>query len=56
MIDGKNLFDQPAENEWKTYDNIWKATTGQKNDYTAGCSLDYPISKNIITLYRNKIK
>ena len=24
MIDRQNLFDQPAENNWKTYDNIRK--------------------------------
>ena len=24
-----------------TYDNIWKITTGQGDDYTTGCLLDY---------------
>ena len=41
MIDGKNLFDQPINNMIKTYENIRKITTGQGDDYTTGCLLDY---------------
>ena len=25
----------------RTYDNIWKIATGQRDDYTTGCLLDY---------------
>ena len=32
----ENLFDQPAKNDLKTYDNIRKITTGQGDDYTTG--------------------
>ena len=42
MIDGRKFFDQPIKNDLKTYDNIRKITTGQGDDYTTGCLLDYP--------------
>ena len=41
MIDGKNFFDQPINSELKTYENIRKIATGQADDYTTGCLLDY---------------
>ena len=41
MIDGKNFFDQPVKNDKVTYDNIRKIATGQGDDYTTGCLLDY---------------
>ena len=41
MIDGKNLFDQPVKNNKVTYENIRKIATGQGDDYTTGCLLDY---------------
>ena len=47
MIDGKNFFDQPVKNCKVTYENIQKITTGQEDDYTTGCLLVMPISKNI---------
>ena len=37
----KNFFDQPIKNYIKTYENIAKITTGQGDDFTAGCLLDY---------------
>ena len=46
MTDGKNFFDQPIKNDIKTYDNIRKITTGQGNDYTTGCLLDYNYFNN----------
>ena len=41
MIDGKNVFDQPVKNDKVTYENIRKIATGQGDDYTLGCLLDY---------------
>ena len=41
-IDGRNFFDQPINNNIKTYENIRKIVTGQGDDYTTGCLLDYP--------------
>ena len=37
----KNFFDQPAKSDMRTYDNIRKIATGQEDDYTTGCLLDY---------------
>ena len=42
MINGENYFDQPIKNNKVTYDNIRKIATGQGDDYTTGCLLDYP--------------
>ena len=41
-INGKNIFDQPINNDIKTYENIRKVATGQRDDYTTVCLLDYP--------------
>ena len=41
MINGENLFDQPIKNKKVTYENIRKIATGQGDDYTTGCLLDY---------------
>ena len=41
QIDGKNFFDQPTNNDIKTFENIRKSATGQGDDYTTGCLLDY---------------
>ena len=44
MTDGKNI-DQQVKNDKITYENIQKIGTCQKDDYTAGCLLDYPYVK-----------
>ena len=41
MINGENFFDQPNKNNKITYENIRKIATGQGDDYTTGCLLDY---------------
>ena len=46
MINGENFFDQPIKNNKITYDNIRKIATGQVDDYTTGCLLDYPYFAN----------
>ena len=40
MINSENFFDQPIKNK-VTYENIKKIATGQGDDYTIGCLLDY---------------
>ena len=45
MIDGRNLFDQPINSMTKTYENIRIIPTGQGDDYTTGCLLDYSYFK-----------
>ena len=40
-IDGKSFYDQPI-NDWiKQYDEVRKVSTGQGDDYTTGCLLDF---------------
>ena len=46
VINGENFFDQPIKNNKITYDNIRKIATGQGDDYTTGCLLDYPYFKD----------
>ena len=46
MIDGQKFFDQPLRNNLITYDNIQKIVTGQGDDCTTGCLLDYNYFKN----------
>ena len=57
MIDGKNFFDQPINNMIKTYEKIRKTTTGQGDDFTTGCLLDYTYFKKyykMIALHLSK--
>ena len=42
----KRFFDQPMKNNKVTYENIGKIATGQGDDYTTGCLLDYPFFKH----------
>ena len=46
MIDGKNFFGKPIKNDKSTYKNIIKIATGQEDDYTTGCLLDYVYFKD----------
>ena len=46
VIDGRSFFDQPVINNLITYDNIQKIATGQGDDYTTGCPLDYNYFNN----------
>ena len=41
MIDGKNFSHQPAKIDKVKYENIRKIATGQEDDFTTGCLLDY---------------
>ena len=41
VIDGKNFYSQPINIDLKTYKNIRRIATGQGDDYTTGCLLDY---------------
>ena len=41
MIDGKNVVHQPINSNLKTYENIRKIATGNGDDYTTCCFLDY---------------
>ena len=41
MINGENFFDQLIKNNKVTYENISKSATGQGDEYTTACLLDY---------------
>ena len=46
LIDGKDFFDQPIQNVEITYENVRNVATGQGDDYTSGCLLDYAYFKD----------
>ena len=52
MIDGKNVFDQTIKNNEITYENIRKIAIGQRDDYTAGCLLNYTYFKDYCKMIR----
>ena len=39
-IDGRNIYDEPINDPIKKYE-VRKTATGQGDDYTSGCLLDY---------------
>ena len=41
MNEDKNVFDQPINNNFETYENIRKVATGQEDEYATDCLLDY---------------
>ena len=46
MIDGRNFYDQPINDLIKQYDEVRKVSTGQGDDYTTGCLLNYAYFKH----------
>ena len=40
-IDGRNFHDQPCNDSIKQYDEVRKISTGQGDDYTTDCLLDF---------------
>ena len=56
---GKNFYDQPIDSDIKRHKEIGKLATGQGEDYTTGCLLDYDYIKNrcrliVVALSRHK--
>ena len=45
LMDGRNFYDQPINDLIKQDNEIRKTETGQGDDYTTGCLLDYQYSK-----------
>ena len=41
LIDGRNFYEQPINDQTKKYDEIRKIATGKGDNYTTGCLLDY---------------
>ena len=46
MTDGENFFDQPVKDNKVANENIRKIATGQGDDYTTSCLLDYSYIKD----------
>ena len=46
LIDGRNFYDQPINDQIKKYDDIRKIAIGKRNDYTTDCLLDYQYFKD----------
>ena len=46
LIDGRNLYDQPFNDSIKKYDEVRKCSTGQGDNYTTSCFLDYACFKD----------
>ena len=46
MIDGRNFCDQPINDLIKQYDEVRKASTRQRGDYTTRCLLNYAYFKD----------
>ena len=40
LINEQNFFDQPVENNLRTYDNIQKIAICREDDYATGCLRD----------------
>ena len=58
-IDGRNFYDQPINDLIKKYDEIRKISTGQDDDYTTRCLLDFAYFKRnyrLIIAYLSKQK
>ena len=49
-IDGRNFYGQPINDSIKQYDEIRKISTGQIDDYTTGCLLDFAYFEDNYTL------
>ena len=46
LIDGRNFYDQPINDQIKKYDEIRKIPTGKGDDYTTGFLLHYQYFKD----------
>ena len=46
LMDSRNFYDQPINDQIKKYDEIRKIATGQGDYYTTGCLLDYQYFKD----------
>ena len=57
LTDGGNFFDQPVKTDLiKMHDIITKIMTGQGDNYTTGCLLDYPYFKNMLETNCNRFR
>ena len=50
FIDGRNFYNHRINDFIKQYDEVTKVSTGQGDDYTTGCLLDYALFEDIYSL------
>ena len=50
IINGKKFYVQAIDSDIKRYEEIRKLTTGQGDNYTTGCLLDYAYMKRLYRL------
>ena len=50
LIDGRNFYDQPINNQIRKYDEARKIATGKGDNYATGCLLDYNYFKDFYQL------
>ena len=55
-IDGRNFYNQPINDLIKQYNEVRKISTGQGDDYTTSCSLDFVYFKNNYRLIAADLK
>ena len=53
LIDDRNFYDEPINDQIKKYDEIRKIATGKGDDYTTGYLLDYQYFKDHYQLNKN---
>ena len=51
LIDGRNFYDQPINDQIRKYDELRKIATGKGGDYTTGFLLDYKYFKDHYQLF-----
>ena len=55
-VDGKKIYDQPIDNSIKQFDKVRKVSTGQGEDYTTGCLLDFAFFEKFVSWFKTILK
>ena len=55
-VDGKKIDDQPIDNSIKQFDEVRKVSTGQGEDYTTGCLLDFAFFEKFVSWFKTILK
>ena len=55
-VDGKKIYDQPIDNSIKRFDEVRKVSTGQGEDYTTGCLLDFAFFEKFVSWFKTILK
>ena len=55
-VDGKKIYDQPIDNSIKQFDKVRKVSTGQGEDYTTGCLIDFAFFEKFVSWFKTILK